>query len=237
MHKYLLAIALLLCLTGCSTVRSAKLFAPSWFGFSEINKGVYVDDQMPSNQRQEFLKTLSLAKERVSVFFGGIEESAEVFACSTEECFVSHGGVVPQKGKAYGKSMLLLSPTGLDAVITSHELTHIELHGRVGAFRSWYAIPPWFDEGLAVLVSEDPRYTEEAWLKATENGRNVPELKAIGKSTPLGGNWLLGYGTSRRAVGEWYARVGHTGLTHLIAEMKGGKDFDSTFTSLSSAAK
>lgn len=234
MLKYLLTIALVLCMSGCSTVRSTKLLVPSWFGFSEISEGVYVDDQMSPGQRQEFLKTLSLSKERVSVYFGSIEASSKVFACSTEECFVSHGGVTA-KGKAYGDSMLLLSPRGLDVTIATHEFTHIELHNRVGAFRSWREIPDWFDEGIAVLVSEDSRYSEEAWLRATDNGRNAPELKAIGKATSLGNdNWQLSYGTARRAVGEWYLHAGRAGLARLIIEVKGGNDFDSVFNAIAS---
>jgi hypothetical protein len=208
---------------------------PSWFGFAEISEGVYADDQMSLGQRQEFLKTLSLAKERVSVFFGSTQASSKVFACSTEECFISHGGVTA-KGKAYGDSMLLLSPRGLNVTIAAHELTHIELHNRVGAFRSWREIPVWFDEGLAVLVSEDSRYTEEAWLKATDNGRNAPELKAIGKATPLGNdNWQFSYGTARRAVGKWYLQAGRGGLATLITNLKGGKDFDFAFNTIASS--
>ena len=236
MLKYLLIITLVLCTSGCSTVRSTKLFAPSWFGFSEIGENVYVNDQMSASQRQEFLKILDLAKSRVSAFFGGIEGAPKVFACSTEECFVSHGGVTA-KGKTYGDSMLLLSSRGLDVVVAAHELSHIELHNRVGVFRSWREIPDWFDEGLAVLVSKDPRYTEGAWLQATDNGRNAPELKAIGKTISLGNdNWQLSYGTSRRAVGEWYLHAGHTGLAHLITEVKSGKDFDSVFNTIASEA-
>ena len=102
---------------------------------------------MTPKQRREFLKTLSLSKSRISAFFGDIEGSPKVFACSTEDCFISHGGVCA-KGKAYGDSMLLLSPRGLNTVIVGHELSHIELHSRVGTFRSWRAIPSWFDEGL-----------------------------------------------------------------------------------------
>ena len=203
---------------------------PSWFGFSEISEGVYVDDKMSPVQRQEFLKTLSLSKQRVSAFFGSTEVLSKVLACSTEECFVSHGGE-SAKGKAYGDSMLLLSPRGLDAVIASHELTHIELHGRVGTFRSWRTIPSWFDEGLAVLVSEDPRFTEDAWLKATDNGCNAPKLENIGEM--LGkGDWILSYGTARREVGAWYLNAGRAGLERLISEVKNGSDFYSAFNTL-----
>lgn len=226
MRKYLL-LAALVCMSGCSSVRSAKLYAPSWFGFSEISDGVYVDNQMSDSQRQEFLKTLSLSKGRVSTFFGVLTGAPKVFACSSEECYVEHGGGT-DKGRAYGESMLLLSPRGLNTVITSHELTHIELHHRIGSFRSWHNIPSWFDEGLAVLVSEDPRYSDEAWLKLTNNGLNAPELKNIGKM--LGrGEWLLAYGTARHEVGGWYRRVGPSGLALLIADVRNGKDFDSEF--------
>ncbi len=235
MIKFLLTVTLVLCMSGCSMLRGTKLLLPSWFGFSEIREGVYVDDQMSPGQRQEVLKTLNMAKRRVSAFFGGIEASSKVFACSSEDCFASHGGAGAEKGKAYGESMLLLSPRGLNAVIASHELTHIELCHRVGAIRAWHAIPDWFHEGLAVLVSEDPRYTEQAWLQATDNGHNAPELKDIGKM--LGNrNWQLGYGTARREVGNWYLHAGRTGLEHLIAEIKEDRDFDSVLNSIASAS-
>jgi hypothetical protein len=228
MSKFLLLIALVISLSGCGTVRSAKLYAPSLFGFSEINDGIYVDNQMSDNQRQEFLKTLGSSKERVSAFFGALEGLPKVFACSSEDCYVEHGGGT-DKGRAFGDSMLLLSPRGLNAVITSHELTHIELHHRIGSFRSWRTIPAWFDEGLAVLVSEDPRYSDEAWINITNNGLNAPELKDIGRM--LGrGDWLLVYGTARREVGRWYQSVGSSGLALLIAKVKDGNDFDSEFT-------
>ena len=73
MSKFLLLIALVISASGCSTVRSAKLYAPTWFGFSEISDGVYVDRQMSLSQQQEFRKTLGLSKERVATFFGALE--------------------------------------------------------------------------------------------------------------------------------------------------------------------
>jgi hypothetical protein len=155
MRKFFLLIALVISASGCSTVRSARLYAPTWFGFSEISDGVYVDRQMSLSQQQEFRKTLGLSKERVATFFGALEGVPKVFACSSEECYVEHGGGT-DKGRAYGESHVIAFPRGLNTVITSHELTHIELHHRIGAFRSWRSIPTWFDEGLAVLVSEDP---------------------------------------------------------------------------------
>ena len=119
----------------------------------------------------------------------------------------------------------MLPPRGLNEVIISHELTHIELHSRVGVLRSWRSIPSWFDEGLAVLVSQDPRYTEEGWLRATENGRKAPKLEEIGKLLDRS-EWLMSYGTARREVGAWYERAGRSGLERLIEEVRRGGDFN-----------
>ncbi len=184
---------------------------------------------MPTSQREAFLKSLVAAQSQVASFFGDTLFTTKVIACSSEACFTANGGV-SAKGKAYGSSMLLLSPRGLNQVIIAHELAHIELHGRVGALRSWRSIPQWFDEGLAVLVSDDPRYTEAEWLLATENGQNAPALETLGGSVPWGNSsWLLSYGTARRKVGEWYTRAGLSGLLHLINEVKGGEPFQAAF--------
>ena len=224
MLRLLFALFIMLTLSACSTIRSTKLLAPGWFGFTQISHNVYVDDEMPEDQQQDILKTLSFAKKRVSTFFDGLQGSPKVFACSTEECFISHGGI-SAKGKAYGSSMLLLSPRGLNVVIMAHELSHIELSYRIGTIRTARTIPAWFNEGLAVLVSEDPRYTEQAWLEATDYGRKAPDLDDIGGM--LGqGSWLLSYGTARRKVDSWYRQAGHTGLKRLIQEIKDGNDFN-----------
>lgn len=232
MFRFSLISILCLSISGCGAIRSTKLYVPTWFGFVEITKGIYVDEKMSSTQRDDVLKIVRESKARVASFFGEIEGRPIILACSTEKCFTSNGGV-SARAKAYGSSMILLSPRGLGVVFVSHELTHIELHTRIGAFRSWRSIPEWFDEGLAVLVSEDPRYTDNKWVKATENGRLAPELKSIGKTVPLGGDWQMGYGTSRHAVGKWYANAGRSGLLQLIVKVKSGNDFDTVLMSIS----
>jgi len=225
--RRILLVWVAILVAGCGKIQTAKLFAPTWFGFVEISEGVFVDESMPSAQRAGLLDTLHTAKGRVSTFFGRLKGKPNIFACSTEECFVSNGGITA-RGNAFGSSMVLLSPRGLDAVTLSHELTHVELSSRVGDFQTWRAIPPWFDEGLAVLVSQDPRYVAERWLRATENGRRAPQLMSLGDAVPWR-NWQMSYGTARHAVGEWYSRVGSKGLLFLIRELKKGKDFDAVF--------
>ncbi|MDC4225271.1 MAG: hypothetical protein MPW14_18455 [Candidatus Manganitrophus sp.] len=220
-------LVFIIALSGCSALRSAKLFAPTWFGFVQIADGVYVDDAMHASQQEELLKTIAVAKGRVSDFFGHLEGDPTIFACSTEACFAASGGFTA-KGTAYGSSRVLLSPRGLGLVTISHELTHVELYSRVGDFRAWHAIPPWFDEGLAVLVSQDPDYTIDTWLRATDNGRGAPALKLLGNAVPWA-EGQLSYGTARHVVGEWYSRVGSEGFFRLLRGIKAGRDFDFLF--------
>src|SRR5438477_353568 len=52
--------------------------------------------------------------------------------------------------------VIVLSPHVRDGVAITHELTHVELHNRLGP--KMFAVPAWFDEGLAVNVSDDPHY-------------------------------------------------------------------------------
>lgn len=206
-------------------MRSARLFVPTWSGFIEIKKDIYVDRQMSMLQRDVLLETLGLANKRVSAFWGPLQSEATLFVCSTEKCFVSSGGG-KAKGKALGASKILLSPRGQTIVILAHELSHVELHKRMGVFRAWRLIPSWFDEGLAVLVSQDPRYSKTAWLEETDGGENIPALDAL---TWGRGSWLRNYGTAREAVGRWHMRVGSQGFFSLIQDIKAGADFDTVF--------
>ncbi|MEU4704615.1 hypothetical protein [Nonomuraea dietziae] len=73
--------------------------------------------------------------------------------CLSDDCYRRIGGG-RERGIAVLNRSVMLSPRGADPVIASHELTHVELHARLNGAE----VPQWFDEGLAVLVSDDPRY-------------------------------------------------------------------------------
>lgn len=77
--------------------------------------------------------------------------SPKVLACVTDACYRRIGGG-GERGVAVMNQAVMLSPRGIDPVIASHEMSHVELHARGGK------VPQWFDEGLAVVVSDDRRY-------------------------------------------------------------------------------
>jgi hypothetical protein len=78
-------------------------------------------------------------------------------ACWTAQC--QHRLKARAPAVSYGSYGIRLSPEGIDAVLLSHEFSHIELHRRMGLRQFLFGdMPAWFDEGLAVVVANDSRY-------------------------------------------------------------------------------
>ncbi len=96
--------------------------------------------------------------------------------------------------------------------ILLHEFSHVELHARVGLWGMLTgAIPAWFDEGLAVLVSQDQRY-----LDAENEALGCDEVRA--DSLPVSSrDW-------RRQAGRHAQRLYHDAACAVQARLadKGG---------------
>ena len=153
--------ALTLVLAGAVVLAEPVLAAiacPACFGFERLSGTVYVDRAMTDEERTAFQRALAEADARLMAFYGDVVAPPIVLACSTDACNGRlHGGGA--RGAAYLTIALRLAPRGLNATIIAHERSHIELHSRIGFWRlAEGAIPAWFDEGLAVVVSEDERY-------------------------------------------------------------------------------
>src|SRR5262249_50359216 len=135
----------------------AAIVCPGCFGFERLSETVYVDHAMTDQERTAFRRALAEADARLVAFYGDVVAPPIVLACRTGACNGRlHGGA---RGAAYLTIALRLAPRGLNATIIAHERSHIELHSRIGFWRlAEGTIPAWFDEGLAVVVSEDERY-------------------------------------------------------------------------------
>ena len=228
--RAVLLLAVVLLLAGCAGIRSVRLLGPGASGLERVRPGVYVDPAMAAPQRDAFAADLDAGRRRAADFYGGLVSSPTVVACASMACYRRFGGV-GRKGVCRNGA-ILLSPDGLTPVIVAHEWSHAELAARVGQLRTWWRVPQWFDEGIAVLLSRDPEYTEEAWETATDNGANVPALSEL---ESLRG-WLrvtgkdgktkqLSYGTARHEVAAWHRAAGPDGFRQLIANLRNGGDF------------
>ena len=153
----------------------------------------------------------------------------------TEDCYRKFGGI-SAKGKNYGSLAILLSPRGINPEIISHEWSHRELFERLGFFKC-RKIAYWFDEGLAVYISEDELFSYERWAKATEGGKTalgLDELDSLQKwlKANRAKEHILSYGTAREEVARWIEKAGIDGLRELLDRLNKGEDFYSAYFSI-----
>ncbi|MDF5751204.1 hypothetical protein [Spongiactinospora sp. TRM90649] len=130
----------------------ASTTCPACYGMESLAPGVHAESGLPADRKRQVVETVELANERVTAFYGGRKTSPSVLACLSDDCYRRIGGG-GERGVAVLNRAVMLSPRGVDPVIASHELSHVELHARLGDAQ----VPQWFDEGLAVVVSDDPR--------------------------------------------------------------------------------
>ncbi|WP_336215115.1 hypothetical protein [Nonomuraea sp. LPB2021202275-12-8] len=201
----------------------AATTCPGCYGLTELHPGVYTEQGLSDEQRAHVTRVVETARRRVSDFYGGQAGSPALLICLTEDCYQRIGGG-KERGIAVLNRAVMLSPRGLDPVIASHELSHVELHERLGGGSD---IPQWFDEGLAVAVSNDPRYLapESAPDRClTEPSEPLPVtledwLRAAGQDPAT-------YAKSACQVSRWLDQNGdRAGLRTLIHRLNNGEPF------------
>lgn len=163
---------------------------PRCYGLRSLHSGLYADRDDAS-----YRTLVDDADRRIAAFYGSRVSDPRVLICSTKSCYDRLGGG-GEKGRALRNWSFMLSPAGINPTIATHELSHVEFHQRLGSARG--KVPQWFDEGLAVLVSEDPRYLrpasnadrcelpyaearpviDENWRTAAADGMDRPYLQA-----------------------------------------------------------
>lgn len=239
---YLLVIlAALTLFSGCSTVKSAKLLVPESFGLTAIAPNIYVEESMSVSQRASLLKAIDSARKRVHLYYGSVLSTPEFVACATENCFRSLGGV-SSRAKAYGESKILLSPRGQTVPIIAHEWSHAELYSKVGGFFGILSIPRWFDEGLAVVVSNEPSHSESVWLELQQQSIPCPDIASLQSRNDWMGatrqhgdasfnkeGYKIVYSCVGHELRRWYRNAGRSGLAHFIETIRYNKPFTEAY--------
>lgn len=207
----------------------AAIGCPPCFGFDRLEANVFVDRDATPDQRSEAHAIAVGALDRIGAFYGGRQSAPDLFLCTTAACYSRIGG-----GGSHGMTILdlalFLSPQGFTPVDATHELSHIELHKRLGRLKTLRrAIPQWFDEGVAVVVSKDPRYplaqtgaecvaalqgdmpvTRSAWIQEAEHDQL--------------------YAKAAQRVGCWMAaRGGPPAIVDLIGKVATGMPFEDAY--------
>ena len=131
---------------------------PSCYGFEAVGSRLYADRTIDAEHIKTLEEDLGEGLARVKEFYSSTRSNPYVFVCGSKACD-SRMGYRGAKARAYGASYILIFAEGRSAEFLAHELSHIELHYRIGVHRGISgAIPAWFDEGLAAVISRDPRY-------------------------------------------------------------------------------
>lgn len=207
----------------------AAIACPGCYGFARVEQDVFVDRDATARQRAEARTVVADARAAVAAFYGAQQSTPVLFICMTPACYDRVGG-----GGSHGQAILdlalFLSPQGGNSVIAAHELSHVELHKRLGRLKTMRRdIPQWFDEGVAVLVSHDPRYplaqTEEACADAMEG--DMPASRDEWVQDPAHDRL---YAKAVQRIGCWMAqRGGPAAVPALIGKVAAGLPFDNAF--------
>jgi hypothetical protein len=204
---------------------AAAALCPQCFGFERTENSIYVERGMTEDARRDAIATVKQARERVRRFYGELLRNTPVLICATDACYqrLRGGG---SRGMAIYDFALMLSPRGVSETIAAHELSHIEFHARIGAWHVFRdAVPTWFDEGLAVVVSDDARYLDPPGLTDRCRG-TIMELPATLRE------WLrdprkdaLYRGAACQVQGWLMARGGPAAALRLAKQIVGGTSF------------
>jgi hypothetical protein len=214
----------------------AAVACPSCYGMQRLGENLFVNAAMPENMRRDLQTTMSAAEMPVAAFFGSVSARRVILACGDEECETRLKGRLEGTARvrafAYdvgGYPVLRFSPRGLSTTIIAHELTHVEVHERIGFLRHMRGIfPAWFDEGLAVVVSDDRRYVRPGKIAAE---RCLPTPVAELPSTPVAWDEMAGkspwiYAKAACDVVRWMeANGGKQGVLAAVADVAAGKRF------------
>jgi hypothetical protein len=212
----LAAVVVLLAGAAATLVVAAPVVAaaacPGCHGLESLGDGVWVE---PGTDHAAVRADLAAADRRLRAFFGDRLTAPRVLICHTDACYRRIGGG-GEKGQALRDWALLLSPGGANAVIAAHELTHVEVFHRLDGGD----LPSWFDEGLAVLVSDDPRYLDP--------GPDRCQVDPAAAAEVTRGPWhgsIPTYRLAACAVSRWVtARGGPPAVLDLIANVRDGAE-------------
>src|SRR5579863_7732811 len=134
---------------------------PRCFGLSKAADGVYVESAMSPATRAHTAGVMSAAEQSIATFFGEERFKPRTLICSTDGCYHRIGGAPGSGTGTLGSFALVVSPEAVNKVAVTEALAHVELRGRVGAWKmEMGAVPEWFEEGLAVVVADDPLFIE-----------------------------------------------------------------------------
>ena len=236
-YKRVLAIAALLvaAAVGAAAWLEPALGAtacPICYGFDRLKEDVYVDNRATDEERESARAIVMAAAHRIASFYGEQRSAPRLFLCTTQECYDGFRGGFGgnARGVAILDVVLVLAPLGFNDVVATHELSHVEMHHRLGRLDTLRrAIPQWFDEGVAAIASQDSRYPSDGTVEECAGAMQGVLPSQRGEWTHDAGHDAL-YRKAALRVGCWmHGRGGAAAVTGLIDKVAAGMPFDEAY--------
>jgi len=251
-HIWIIFLLLSASLTGgCSVIQRGKILAPESFGFTLIAPNIYMEVGADETARGNFREAVAKAEESIRVAYGGVNSRPIFHACITEECYRKFGERDSVAAWFYYGDRILLSPRGLNRYFLTHEWSHAELRNRLNFF-AWKSMPRWFDEGVAVAISEAPEHSESHWQFLVANNiprparedlhtfmsfeqwfdavRRYGDGKGEPKINPV-------YSAAGHELRPWLAAVGTPGILAFIRTLNDGETFEVAYQTANPAVQ
>jgi hypothetical protein len=204
---------------GAAAPGTHRVVCPECYGLSEIAPRVWTD---APGRTSELLGLVEAGRRKVAAFFGDASTPLVVL-CTGRRCARDFG--IRGNGLSISDLVVIAGPGGITAGTLAHEMTHSRLHRKMG-FRNVVAqpYPTWFDEGLASLVANHPRWPGE--VTAADRARVRQTVRfwqwddtfrevGVGRA----------YAAAAAEVAEIEARAGREGLLELIRRAEAGEEF------------
>lgn len=239
--KAVFLLLLMLAMGGCNSLPT-----PQEAGMTPVAANIYAEPALDNVGRVQLVLAVDDARQLLGNAYGGVVTHPTILACMTDSCYTRVGGSHGSAAEALD-DRIVLSPRGQDRHFIAHEWSHAELFARLQP-AAWRNVPQWFNEGLAVAVSQEPDYSESFWQSLVDGNLPRPALKellalqtlpqwvnAIGfydqQQNSLGiradGHPL--YAAAGHVVRPWLQKAGSRGLNELIRRLNAGQSFDTAY--------
>jgi hypothetical protein len=203
---------------------------PTCYGFERLAPRIYLQAGVAAEEKARINEVIAEARERVRNFYGSLQADPDILICETDPCYRRFGG--GSRGQTIMDAVIFLSPRGTDPVIASHEMSHTQIHNRIGFFHSLIGdVPEWFVEGVAVVVSDDRRYL--ASVGAADRCLVEPD----GPLPAHLADWIRNagpqqlYAKSACEVTRWMTlRGGSPAIVKLLRDVAGGMTFEAAWS-------
>lgn len=200
--------------------------------FEKIADNVYIN-KGNAKDPQEILDLIEQAKERVTAFYGDLQfmDKTMIIICDDAK-LTERIGEKETKNFPFPKKhdYICISNEYFILDIVAHEITHAELHSRLTS-KALMNMPVWFDEGVATQNDYREKYSEDEWIRLTDNGKNTIPLEEMDISFATGttDEKVFRYICAKHEVAEWIEAHGMQGFFELLDKLNNGEDFHTAY--------